>query len=126
MLSKFYDLLMKEGLLIIIAPNRFYYISLLSMMLPDFLKNFAWKMIRGTGQMPFKAYFRLCTKKALLREAAILGFRNIEFFSFDAPPIWFLKFPPFFIMMSYLMLLVNRFRIFENIRSTFIAVFKKA
>jgi SAM-dependent methyltransferase len=86
-LRNFFELLEKGGTAIIIAPQRWYYVSLIERILPSFLKNLAWKIMKQKNKMPYPTYFKLCTKRSLSREAQKVGF-TIDFFkSLDGPPI---------------------------------------
>jgi hypothetical protein len=124
-LSNFFNILNYNGVLIIVAPQKYYYISILSLLLPDHIKDKIWLIFRKIKYMPFKTYFRLCDRKSLIQEATKVGFRVEIFGSVDGPPEWFTRFPPLFMALSCFTWLFNKFSIFENIRSTFIAVLRK-
>jgi SAM-dependent methyltransferase len=124
-LSNFFNILTDNGVLIIIAPQRYYYISLIALFAPDFIKDMLWRTIRNFKQMPFKTYFRLCDRQSLTRAATKTGFR-LEFFkSVDAPPPWVLRFPPLFMILCRLTYFLSEKPSFENFRSTFIAILRK-
>ncbi len=124
-LKNFFDILSEQGVLIIIAPERWYYISVIERLLPNALKDIAWRMLKGHDYMPFPAYYRLCSKKTLLEAACFQGFKIEYFSSVEVPPIWFTKVPPLFILACLWMSLVKKYKVLENIRGAFIAVLKK-
>lgn len=124
-LQNFYDVMDDEGILIIIATQRYYYISIIERILPRYLKDFAWKLLKGKDRMPYPTYFRFCSKSTLKKEAEKRGFQMIEFQSFESAPLWFTRIPPLFLLACLWMSLVNRVSIFENVRGRFIAVFVK-
>lgn len=124
-LENFFKVLSDQGVLIIIAPQRWNYISVIERLLPKYLKDIAWRILRGHDHMPCPAYYKLCSKKTLLEAARRQGF-NIEYFSsVGGPPLWFDKVPPLFILACIWMSLANKYKIFENIKGAFITVLKK-
>ena len=124
-LSKIYEALKDQGVFIIIAPNRYYYISIIERLLSSRFKNMAWKLLKGRPFMPYPAYYKLCTRRELCRHAEKKGFKLEIYKAIEAPPIWFLRVPPLFMVLCLWMSLLNQFEYFDNIKSTFIAVFKK-
>ena len=121
----FHRSLKKGGRLIIIAPNRYCYISIVERMLPPILKNLSWKILKGRKHMPYPAFFNLCTKVSLEQEAKRVGFDLKHYKAHDSAPIWFAKIPPLFMLMCLVMSTLNRFEIFEGMRGTFVAVLVK-
>lgn len=124
-LKNFYNNLTEKGLVIIVAPQRWHYINSIATLLPYNLKNLAWKILKGQKCMPFPVFYRLCSKGSLISTAHRLNYRLLHFSSVEGPPLWFAKIPPLFISLSMLMSVYNNFKIFDNIRSTFIAVLQK-
>jgi SAM-dependent methyltransferase len=124
-LKNIYNILLENGILLIIVPQRWHYISVLGRLLPNYFKNIVWRVLKGKGSMPFPVFWKLCSKKQLFLEARRIGFKIEHFSSIEGPPIWFARIPPLFILACFWMQLINRFKIFENIRGTFIAVFRK-
>ncbi len=124
-LQNFYHALSDGGTLIIIASQRWHYVSIIERILPGYLKNAAWKILKDKDKMPFPAYYHLCSKKTLISAAERTGFEVEQFMSVDPPPIWFSKVPPVFITLSVLMSVMNRFDLFEDLRGSFLAVLRK-
>lgn len=124
-LKNFASILSHDAALIIIAPQKLYYISLLTLMLPPRMQHLAWKVLKGHDRMPFPAYFRACSKKTLGVAADACGLDIVRFETFDAPPIWFARIPPLFLVFCGWMAIANRFEILSPLRSTFIAVLRK-
>jgi SAM-dependent methyltransferase len=124
-LKNFAKILSDGAKLIIIAPQKFYYISLLTLMLPPSVQNLAWKVLKGHHRMPFPAYFRLCSKKTLGVEANAYGLDIVTFETFDMPPVWFARVPPLFLVFCGWMVIANQFKFLSPLRSTFIAVLRK-
>lgn len=124
-LKNFFDVLSNNGVVIIIAPQRWHYISAASRLIPYHLHKTAWRLLKGKKHSPFPVYYKLCSKKALSLEAQVQGFSVEYFSSVEGPPLWFQRIPPLFIIACFWMSFVNKYRIFDNIRSTFIAVLKK-
>ncbi len=124
-LKNFHNILNDDGIIIIIAPQRWHYISLIERSLPKYLKNKAWKVLKGIDCMPYQAYYQLCSKKTLFSVAMRNGFIIEHFSTVEGPPLWFAHIPPLFILMCAWMSFVNRYKIFENLRSAFIVVMRK-
>jgi SAM-dependent methyltransferase len=124
-LKNFFNVLSNKGIIIIISPQRWHYIACLERLLPSNLKDMAWKVFKSHKKMPYRAYYNLCSKRELSIEARRQGFMIEHFSSIEGPPIWFARIPPLFILMCLWMSLVNKFKVFESIRGTFIAVLKK-
>ena len=124
-LANFHQALKTGGQFIIIAPQRYHYISTAERMLPKFLKDFAWRLLKGTKFMPYPAFFRLCTKKSLQKAADECGFELKHYRAIADAPTWFAKIPPLFIIMCLVMTMFNTVPAFENLRSVFIAVLVK-
>jgi SAM-dependent methyltransferase len=124
-LQNFNAALVERGVLIIVASNKWYYISAIDRLLPGYLRNLAWRMLKGRKVMPYPTFYRLCTKKTLISKAQDMGFRCVHYETFDMPPMWFMGIPPLFVAMCSVMALFNRYAVFEPVRSTFIAVFEK-
>lgn len=124
-LSRFHEILKKGAPLIIIAPQKHYYISVLTMILARPLQNWAWRIIRGRDHMPFPTYYRLCTRHSLAKGADAAGFDLAEYRARDVASDWFLTIPPLFLLACAWMSLVNRFEILAPLRSNFVAVLRK-
>lgn len=124
-LKNFTNILQDGSMLVIIAPQKFYYVSLLSLMLPNTVQDLAWKIFKGRGRMPYPTYFRLCTKKTLCAVAKAHGLDVVKFEAFDAPPIWFARIPPLFLLLCGWMAIANYFPFLSPLRGTFIAVCRK-
>jgi hypothetical protein len=89
------------------------------------LKNLAWRALKGKDKMPYPAFFRLCTRRSLAQKAGEAGFVLEDYRALSTAPIWFKKIPPLFVLACLVMSLFNRFALFEDLRSTFIAVLRK-
>ena len=124
-LGNFSKVRKEGGPLIIVAPQRYYFISLVTLVLPSAVQDLAWRLAKGRDRMPFPAYYRLCDRRALARAAAETGFDLVEYRAHDMASSWFLKVPPVFLLMCGWMSLVNRFAIFAPLRSSFVAVLRK-
>ena len=124
-LANFAHTLKKNGKLVIVAPQRYDYVSTIERLLPVFFKNLAWRLLKGRNVMPYPAFFRVCTRKSLEKQGEIAGFKLIEYKAFSAAPLWFQRIPPVFVLACLLMSVFNKFTIFEGLRSTFIAVLEK-
>lgn len=124
-LNNFQKILKTNGTLIIIAPQKYYYISLLTLVLSTTLRDWAWRAIKRHNRMPFPAYYRLCSRKSLAQSAAASGLELVEYQSFDVASEWFLRFPPLFLFACGWMSLMNRFEVFAPLRSGFVAVLRK-
>ena len=124
-LENFFKVLSDKGILIIIAPNRWNYISVIERLLPKYLKDIAWRILKGRDHMPYPAYYRLCSKKTLSEAARHQGFAVEHSSSIEVPPLWFAKVPPLFILACLWMSLVNKYKVLENISGAFIVVLKK-
>jgi len=124
-LNTFSNILKDHGILVIIAPQRWHYTAIIARLLPSYVQNICWRIIKHRKCMPYPVYYRLCSKNTLLGEASHQGF-SIEYFaSVEGPPIWFTKIPPLFVLACFWMSFVNKHKIFENIRGTFLAVLRK-
>lgn len=124
-LKNLYNCLSKRGVLIIIASQSWHYISIIGRILPNCLKNLAWRILKGHNRAPYLVYYCFCSKKTLFLEALRQNFKIQYFSSIESPPLWFARVPPLFILMSLIMSVINRYKTFENIRSSFIAVLNK-
>jgi len=124
-LKNFYNSLSDRGIIIIIAPQRWHYISIIERILPLNLKNLAWQLLKGRRNMPYPAFYHLCSQKKLFLEAHRQKLDVMHFSSLEGPPLWLAKVPPLFIMASLIMQILNEHYIFRGIRSTFIAILKK-
>ncbi len=124
-LANWFDSLEEGGVAVIVASNRWYYVSILDRLMPNFLRNLIWRVLRGRRVMPYPTFYKLCSKKSLTTAAAEAGFRCASYQTFDIPPIWFLRIPPIFVAMCSLMALFNRYEAFSPVRSTFLAVLEK-
>ena len=124
-LKNFNNILNDNGVVIIIASQRYYYISILERIMPAYLKNLIWKLLAGQDKMPYPAYFNLCAETALGLAAEEYGYKLEEYISMEPAPTWYVKIFPIFLVMCFWMFLMNKFTIFKNIRGTFIAVLIK-
>lgn len=124
-LKNFYSSLLDEGVLIIVASNKWYYLSAIDRLLSKHLRNLVWKTLKGRKEMPYPTYYQQCTEKDLRCEAENTGFRCLSYNTFDMPPMWFMGIPPLFVIFTAQMKLFNRYSIFKPLRSTFIAVLEK-
>jgi SAM-dependent methyltransferase len=124
-LKKFHHVLHSHGIVIIIAPQRFHYISIIERMLPVSAKHMAWRILKGKKRMPYPAFYNLCSEKSLSLAALRQNFEIEYFDTVEGPPLWFSLIPPLFILMCLNMALFNKNKIFKNVRSTFIAVLRK-
>ena len=124
-LANFHKILKRGAPLVIVAPQRHYYISLLTLVLTKTIQDLAWRVATGRKSMPFPAYYRLCSRKSLARAAAATGFDLVEYRAHDVASAWFLQVPPIFLLACGWMWLVNRFDVFEPLRSSFVAVLRK-
>ncbi len=113
------------GKVVIVAPQRYDYVSTIERILPPKLKNLAWKLLKGRDVMPYPAFFKLCTEKELRQHGKEAGFELVEYTAYSAAPMWFQKIPPVFIIMCLVMTIFNRVKMFSGLRSTFIAVLQK-
>lgn len=125
-LKNFYRALLPGGTLVIMATNRYYYTSVIERLLPKFIKDIAWRLLKGKSHMPYPTFYRMCTKQSIREAAEGLGFKVVHYSSLDGPPLWFAKIPPLFILFTLWIKLTNRFSIFENVRGLFIVVLQKA
>ena len=123
-LQNFRQALNPDGTITIIAPQKHFYISIVERWLPGRLKNYAWRLFKSRSQMPYPAYFKLCTESSLRREARKNGLVLLEYEAIDCAPIWFTRIPPLFVLACLWMTLINRFAILKGLRGTFIAVLK--
>lgn len=124
-LRRFHKILKPGAPLIIVAPQKYYYVSLLTMLLGARLRDWIWRLARGRRAMPFPVYYRLCTRGSLARGAARAGFEVATYRSHDIPSDWFLPLPPVFLLACGWMWLVNRLDFLAPLRSNFIAVLRK-
>jgi SAM-dependent methyltransferase len=124
-LKNFYNTLSNNGILIIIAPQRWHYTSIIERILKNSMKNFAWRILKGKDKMPYPAYYNLCSKRTLLAETNRIGFNIKHFSTIESPPLWFAAIPPLFIFTCIWMIIINKFKILEPFRSTFIAILEK-
>lgn len=124
-LENFFKVLSDQGVLIVIAPQHWNYISVIERLLPKYLKDIVWRIFKDRNHMPYLAYYRLCSKKTLLETARRQGFNVKYFSSVEGPPLWFAKVPPLFILACLWMSLVNKYNVLENIKGAFIAVLRK-
>lgn len=124
-MKNFYNALSDNGILVIIAPQRWHHIAIFESLLPSYFKNMAWRILKNHNHMPYNTFYKLCSRKKLISEAVRQGFTVEHFSSIEGPPLWFTKIPPLFITACFWMSLVNKYSIFRNIRGSFIAVLKK-
>jgi len=124
-LRNFRKILKKGAPLIIIAPQRHHYISLLNLILPKRLQDLAWRVATSHKQMPFPAYYRLCSRSSLTRAAAANGFDLVQYRSSAVATPWLLTVPPIFLLACGWMSLTNRFEVLAPLRSSFVAVLRK-
>ena len=124
-LLNFKNILHDDGKIIIIAPLKYHYVSILERILPNFLKNFGWRLAKGKSHMPYPCYFELCTRKEIEDYAKEINLTVVEYKTIAAPPTWFGFMPPIFFLLCIFNDFINRFTFFENIRSTFIIVLRK-
>lgn len=124
-LANFHKVLRPGAPLVIVAPQRYYYISLLTLVLTKSMRDLAWRVATGRKSMPFPAYYQLCSRKSLANAAAATGFDLVEYRAHDVATGWFLQVPPIFLLACGWMWLVNRFDVFEPLRSSFVAVLRK-
>lgn len=115
-----------EGLVCIVAPQKYYYISLIEMLLPQAVKNHAWRVARsGRTHMPYPAFYQYCTRRSIHSLAQESDFDVVHFSTHTLAPIWFLRAPPLFMAACGYMACLNRFRFLEGMRSTFLIILKK-
>lgn len=124
-LNNFNKILEDGGVLIIVAPQKYYYISLAVLLLPERVKDFAWRALTWRERMPYPAYYRLCTQKSLERSARENGFDLLVYRSHDIASNWFLVAPPLFLLFCAWMSLINRVGFLSPLRSSFVAVLRK-
>ncbi len=124
-LKNAYDALENNGVLIIIAPQRYYYISTIERMLPPKLKNLAWKLLKSRDVMPYPAFFELCTHSSLKNAGEKQGFEMLEYTALEVAPTWFKTIPPLFMIMCLWMSIVNKVSFLRGLRSVFICVLAK-
>ncbi|MEM9683480.1 MAG: methyltransferase domain-containing protein [Pseudomonadota bacterium] len=124
-LNNFRNILKKDGVLIIVAPQKYYYISLVVLALPNKIKDLAWRLLTRRTHMPFPAYYRLCTRSSLERGARENGFELVAYRSHDVASNWFLVAPPLFLLFCAWMSLINRVESLSPLRSSFVAVLRK-
>lgn len=124
-LKNFKNILHDDGKIIIIAPLKYHYVSIIERMLPNFLKNLAWRMAKGKSHMPYPCYFELCTRKEIEDYAKEINLTIVKYKTISSPPTWFGFIPPIFLFLCIFNDLINRFTFFENIRSTFVVVLRK-
>lgn len=124
-LKNFYNCLSDRGIVIVIAPQSWHYINIIGRILPNGLKDFSWRILKNHSHAPYPVHYYLCSKKTFFLEARHQNYKIQHFSSVEGPPLWFAKVPPLFILMSLVMSVINKYKILENIRSTFIAVLEK-
>jgi SAM-dependent methyltransferase len=124
-LRNFHKILKRGSPLIIIAPQRHHYISLLNLILPKPFQDFAWRVNTAHKEMPFPAFYRLCNRNSLARAAAANGFDLVEYRSSAVATPWLLAVPPAFLLACGWMSLTNRFEALAPLRSSFVAVLRK-
>lgn len=123
-LRHFRGVLAANGVIVIVAPQRWHWVAILARTFPTRLQNLCWRILKHRDHMPYPVFFRTCTRKSLAETAARTGFTVERFESTEQPPIWLARIPPLFILACGWMSLVNRFRVFAGIRSTFLAVLR--
>lgn len=124
-LRNFHSILKNDAPLIILAPQKYYYISLLAFVLPTPIQNLAWQIAKNRSHMPYPAYFQLCSQKSLAAAAARIGFDLVTYRPSDVATNWFLKVPPLFLLACGWMAIVNRIEWLSPLRSSFVAVLRK-
>lgn len=124
-LENFRSALRDEGLLCIVAPQKWHYVSIIESLLPRPIKNIAWMAIKGQSHMPYPTFYRYCTKKSLLTLTDDHGFDVLHFSTHELAPIWFLRMPPVFIPACTYMRCLNHFQSLQRFRSTFLLVLRK-
>jgi len=124
-LNNFHSILKNEAPLIIVAPQKYYYVSLLALVLPTPIQNLAWRLAKNRSRMPYPAYFQLCSQKSLASAAARVGFDLVTYRPSDVATNWFLKVPPLFLLACGWMAIVNRVEWLSPLRSSFVAVLRK-
>lgn len=124
-LGRFHNILKPGAPLIIAAPQKYGYASILTMLLGAGLRDWLWRVMRGRKRMPFPVYYRLCTRASLAPAADAAGFDLVEYESHDIVSDWFLTMPPVFLLGCAWMWLLNRFDVLAPLRSNFVAVLRK-
>lgn len=124
-LLNFHRALRPGGVVVIVAPSRWYYVSVAARLIPGWLRDLAWRLAKGLPGAPYPTYFRLCSRRSLVRAAEAAGFRLLHFSAIDAPPLWFAKVPPLFVLACGWMALCNRVPLLEPLRGTFVAALGK-
>ena len=115
---------MKENsILITQIPNFLYYLSFLAYVLPDSIKDFLWRRLRGINKTPYPVYYKINTIWRWRKFARSYNF-NIELVEFyNFPSVWFINYPIlyWFNELLYIFLSIPLFKIF---RSTMLVVAK--
>lgn len=124
-LRNFYSILKDNAPLIILAPQKYYYISLLTLVLPGKIQDLAWRLAKNRSHMPYPSFYRLCSEKTLAAAAERVGYELVTYRPSDVATNWFLKVPPLFLLACGWMAIVNRVEWLSPLRSSFVAVLRK-
>jgi hypothetical protein len=115
----------ENGTVIIIAPQKYYYISIITRILPDFLKNLSWEILLEKRGCPILHTSDRAQRTRSLKKPKHPALKHIHFEAFECPPIWFSAITPNFVLLTCWMSFVNKFDRLSPLSGTFMAALKK-
>ncbi|MHA1381888.1 MAG: class I SAM-dependent methyltransferase, partial [Candidatus Helarchaeota archaeon] len=78
-LNNFYNSLTEQGIVIIIAPQKWHYASIVGRIISNTLKKFVWRALKGHDTFLYPAFYHLCSRKSLYQEAYRQDFDIMHF-----------------------------------------------
>ncbi len=120
-LSEVYRVLKPGASFFFRTPNRYHYVSLIGQMTPHvfhmFVANKVVGNLSGATHKPFPTYYRLNSKKGVIKHSKSAGFQLIELRFIEAEPSYLMVHPiPFLVGVMYERT-VNRFEGLSGIRA---------
>lgn len=114
-----------NGHLIILTPNAWHYVSVISRFTPMAFHNFVAKMRGNLPEDTFDTFYLANTKNKLEKLAGPSNLRPVEFYAYETKPNYLAVSPLTYAAGILYERLVNRFRILSCLRVSIIAVFEK-
>ncbi len=112
------------GLFIVHTPNKFGYTTVLSMMLPDKVKNLLIRFFQGRSESDvFNTYFRANSRKKIYSLAGSVGFEVMDI-KMIVSSAQFVMIPPL-VVLELIWIKLLMMKLFKPLRPNMIVVLKK-